>query len=133
MLLLAPLTMAADESSELADLKKQLSGQQKQIDELRAMLQTQQAMLARIAPEPKPRIELASLQPVIPAALTTSRPEIFEAQALPAMSTTQDIGKMENSLKSLGADVEKIGRNLGGIAFSGYFRYRFDVSAARRC
>lgn len=128
LLLLAPLCSGAAEPRDIADFKRQLSEQQKQIDELRAMLQIQQALLARIASEAKqPRIELASLQPVIPAALPVSKLETFEVQALPTAPPAVNIRKMEDSLKSLGSDVEKIGRNLGGIAFSGYFRYRFDA------
>ena len=96
MLLLTPLSFGADEHADVADLKRQLSEQQKQIDELRAMLQTQQALLARIAPEAKqPRIELASLQPVIPAALPAPRPETFEAQVLPTGPPAANIRKME--------------------------------------
>ena len=94
------LVMAAETDPEILLLKKQLAEQQKQIDELRDMLKLQQMQLARVLPVPEPKAEVAV------------------AVAAPAPAA---------ELKTLSSDVEKIGRNLGGFAFSGDFRYRLDL------
>ncbi len=98
------LVFSSEPDPEILVLKKQLSEQQKQIDELREMLKMQQTQLALIRQPSAPKVEIAS-------ALTPAIPTITAA----------------SELKSPRGDVEKIGRNLGGFAFSGDFRYRFDI------
>ncbi len=126
---------SAETDQELKALKQQLADQQKQIDQLRAMLQAQQNILARFNSETKPRVELASLQPVIPSTLITMpKAGAFEMATLTSplaapvpVTPGPDIAKLEQDLKGLNTEVGKIGKNLGGFIFSGDFRYRFDL------
>lgn len=125
---------AAETGQELKVLKQQLADQQKQIDQLRAMLEAQQNLLTRFTPEAKPRVEVASLQPVIPTTSVAARKAgAFETATLtppgPVVPTTPvpDIAKIELDVKGLNTEVGKIGKNLGGFIFSGDFRYRFDA------
>lgn len=98
------LVFAAAPDPDILLLKKQLTEQQRQIDELREMLKMQQTQLASIGQPFAPKVESATaLLPAIPAAAPLS------------------------DLKSMRGDVEKLGRSLGGFAFSGDFRYRFDI------
>ena len=98
------LVFAAAPDPDILLLKKQLTEQQKQIDELREMLKMQQTQLALMGQQSAPKVESA-------------------AAFVPAVPTSTPL----SDLKSLRSDVEKMGRNLGGFTFSGDFRYRFDI------
>ncbi len=105
------LAASAQENSLTAEvrlLREQLAVQQKQIEQLRAMVEEQKAVLASLAPPRAPAVP--------PAGGGGAESPLAARQPLPA---AQD----------LDARVKELSRGLAGFRFSGDFRYRLDVQA----
>jgi hypothetical protein len=90
----AKTTSAASNAAELAKLKAQLEEQQKQIEQLSAMLAAQKRMLDQVSTagpaEPLHKLpslgEVASTTPMLPPVPATPAPRVFDPQAAAAPS-----------------------------------------------
>jgi hypothetical protein len=121
-------------ATEIAALKALLTGQQQQIEQLRAALEAQQKLLQKLANQtpadqagqiPAPSLgEVASLTAVVPAGPVS--PSASSAAGLaPVLQTPGPTVKADAVTKRLD-ELEKKA-SIGGFKFSGDFRYRLDA------
>ncbi len=99
-------------SAEVRLLREQLAAQQKQIEQLRAMVEEQKAVLASLA-QTRPTADAPA---TAPAGGGGAEASLVARQPAPA-------------IQDLDARVKELSRGLAGFRFSGDFRYRLDVQA----
>ena len=124
LLLVVSTLFAADVANpnpEIARLQAALATQQQQIDALQQTLRQQQELLQRVISTQRPNLgEVASLSPVIPAALAVQAP------AKPNTQSDTARNNANNSIDAIQKTMEGINSRLGGFKFSGDFRFRLD-------
>lgn len=110
----APLTASNEGVREdVIDLKRQVARQQREIDELKASVSAQKALLDRLL--------AANIPPV--SSLAEVKPGRGPAPVAEAGQAPQAGVKVEE----LARETQRVSHNLGGFAFSGDFRYRLDL------
>ncbi len=129
---------ASSEANELELLREQLALQQKQIEQLRIVLEDQKHLLEKaLQSTQKSSVEtpslgqVASIQPVIPVgfAVSDAGPKPPPAVSTPPATTQEEIQRYTAKVDDLNKKMTGALKNLGGFKFSGDLRLRADVQA----
>ncbi len=106
---------------EMQELKQQVARQQSEIEELKAAVAEQRALLARWMGTV--RASSVEAKAESPAAAAAS-PLLAAQTAPPNTAAARD---QVVQVQQLAREAERVSRNLGGFQFSGDFRYRLDL------
>lgn len=116
--------VAEEPAGGLLELQRQVARQKTEIEELKAAVAEQRAMLERLLGAARPAgLAAVTVTPSYAPATASAQPAFAAAPpAAPAQSAATAV-----SAAQLAKETERVARSLGGFQFSGDFRYRLDL------